>query len=187
MKSILRKIFGRAQVEKQSGCKADKPLDERFASRFTENGGRFLYCENRQKALTYFQNIRLACNWTHFNCPARDLASWLKTLGLSPQNPRVAEANLMYCECMVASKGSIILSSHQTFGKRLAELSDNYVIVGKVDQIVNSISDGLRLIKSRKSGNIPSNITSITGRDVGQELGENLGVPKNIYLLLVEN
>ena len=187
MKSILRKIFGQAQAEETSGCKGNKPLDERFASHFTAHGGRFLYCENRRKALAYFQNIRLENNWTHFNCPDRDLASWLKTLGLSPRDSRVAEANLMHCECMVARKGSILLSSHQTLGKRLTELSDNYVIVGKVDQIVDSISDGLCFIKSRKSGNIPSNITAINGKRVGRELDEDLGVPKNIYLLLVEN
>lgn len=196
MKSVFKKLFGQGETPKQAQGSGDepldfgsepKPLDERFASNFTSNGGCFLYCENQQKALEYFKRILAENSWASFNCPERDLATWLSTLNLSPRNSGDAEANLMYCECMVARKGSVVLSSHQTFGKKLSDLPDNYVIVGKVDQLVDTVSDGLRFIKAHKSGNIPSGITSITGKKAGQAISEDLSIPKNIYLLLIEN
>ena len=194
MKSLFKKIFGQSEVQQPTADESDSHvrrspqlLDERFASNFVGNGGRFLYCEDRRRALEYFQRIAVENGWQSFNCPERDLGAWLQTLKLSSQYARAVEANLMYCECMVACQGSIILSSHQTFGKKLTDLPDNYVIIGKVDQLVDSVSDALRYIKAHKSGNIPSGITSITGRGAPQAIGTPTSLLKNVYLLLLEN
>jgi L-lactate utilization protein LutB len=96
---------------------------------------------------------------------------------------------LSTCESLVANNGSILLSSNQIKEKKLKELPPNFVIFATTSQLVDTISEGLRIIKSQSSKHIPSNITTIQDFETDKEkdfmsYGSST---KNLYLLLLED
>src|SRR5690606_10971555 len=76
---------------------------------------------------------------------------------------------LSTCESLVAINGSILLSSNQVKEKKLKELPSNFIIFATTSQFVESISEGLRIIKSQSSGYIPSNTTTIQNFEIEKE------------------
>ncbi len=96
---------------------------------------------------------------------------------------------LTKCESLIATNGSILLSSNQIKEKKLKELPFNVIIFATTSQIVDTISEGLRIIKNQSSGSIPSNITTIQDFETEKEkdfmsYGSST---KNLYLLLLED
>jgi hypothetical protein len=96
---------------------------------------------------------------------------------------------LSTCESLVSNNGSILLSSNQIKEKKLNELPANFIIFATTSQIVDTISEGLRIIKNQSSGSIPTNITTIQDFETDKEkdfmsYGSST---KNLYLLLLED
>jgi len=96
---------------------------------------------------------------------------------------------LSKCESLIATNGSILLSSNQIKEKKLKELPFNVIILATTSQIVDTISEGLRIIKNQSSSYIPSNITTIQDFETEKEkdfmsYGSST---KNLYLLLLED
>ena len=93
------------------------------------------------------------------------------------------------CESLVANNGSILLSSNQIKEKKLYELPSDFIIFATTSQLVDNISEGLRIIKNKSKKHIPSNITTIQDFENDKEKDfMNYGSStKNLYLLLLED
>jgi len=66
----------------------------------------------------------------------------------------------------------------------------NIVVFGTTSQIVNAIGEGLRLIKNRNAGHIPTNITTIKNFEAKTDEKDFMtygSSTKNLYLLLLED
>ena len=91
------------------------------------------------------------------------------------------------CENLIASDGSILISSNQINEKKLNEFPDNLIILSDTMKFKNTISEGLSEIKS-KSKKIPTNITTIKNFNVIKEDKDFLSYgtsSKNLYLILL--
>ena len=80
-------------------------------------------------------------------------------------------------------------SSNQIAEKKLHELPSNFVIYATTSQMVESIGEGLRGIKSKNREKIPTNITTIKHFKTAEDkdfltYGSS---SKNLYLLLLED
>ena len=73
--------------------------------------------------------------------------------------------------------------------KKLNELPTNIVVFATTSQLVETISEGLRLIKSKSDKFIPSNITTIQDfeSDEEKDFMSYGSSTKNLYLLLLED
>ena len=74
--------------------------------------------------------------------------------------------------------------------KKLKELPQNLVIFATTSQIVNSIGEGLRGIKKKNTGQIPTNITTIKNFEPKEGVKDFMSYgssAKNLYLLLLED
>ena len=167
------------------------PIDEKFTYNFKKNGGKFLYCENIQEVLEAFDNILLENDWYERKtfCTEPELIKQFDGFNLEFVTDVNASLFLANCEALVAQNGSILLSSNQIKEKKLNELPINFIIMAKTSQLVENISEGLRIIKGRSRGRIPSNITTIKDFESKQEkdfmsYGSST---KNLYLLLLED
>ena len=167
------------------------PIDEKFTYNFNKNGGKFLYCENVSEILEAFDNILLENDWyeTEVFCVNEQLTSRFNGFNLTFTKKEKATFFLSTCESLVANNGSILLSSNQMKEKKLHELPDNAIIFGTTSQLVETISEGLRIIKNQSQGKIPSNITTIKDFESKKEkdfmsYGSST---KNLYLLLLED
>ena len=96
---------------------------------------------------------------------------------------------LSTCESLVANNGSILLCSNQIKEKKLNELPSNFVIFATTSQLVDTISEGLRIIKNQSRNYIPSNITTIQDfeSDKEKDFMSYGSSTKNLYLLLLED
>lgn len=167
------------------------PTDERFMLNFKNNGGKFLYCEDEQEVLEAFDNILLENDWYEKEscCFDPNLKDRFQGFNLTFNKSENAAFFLATCEFLVANDGSILISSNQIKERKLGELPPNFIIISSTSQLVDTISEGLRGIKSRNRQRIPSNITTIKTFGPQQE-GDFMSYgssSKNLYLLLLED
>ena len=167
------------------------PVDERFMLHFKKNGGKFIYCENLEEVKEQFENILEENDWfeTEVMCFEPKLFNLLDDNRLEytkPQNPKFLFAS---CENLIAEEGSVFLSSNQLKQNKPSQLPVNIVILATTSQIIESTSDGLRLIKKKYDKDYPTNITTIKYFDKAKEEDflQYGSTPKNLYLLLLED
>ena len=200
--SLFRKIFGlkpdQCTEEIKSGDRGKYmpeiklPIDEKFTINFKANGGKFLYCENLNEIYQTLQHIIDENNWQHEEALIYDdnLKDKFKSAQLKPtKNSGDATFFLTTCENLIANDGSLLISSKQIFEKKLPELPINFIVFATTSQIVETIGEGLRGIKSKNRQKIPTNITTIKHFKSGDEkdflsYGSSA---KNLYLLLLED
>lgn len=164
---------------------SNDPVDVLFAKNFNAGGGQFFYCENEQEALESLKEIIENEQIDEIICFEDKLQSYLNRLNVK-YTPSITNAEFSFIECeyLVAYDGAIMLSSHQTSGRKLNEFPDNFIIFAKPKQLVSNISEALQRLKSSKGENLPSNITSIRGKNMHNF--DSSPNAKNIFLLLVE-
>lgn len=197
--SLFRKIFGSSNdasdEENQSEYNAPKPsnlpIDDLFTFNFKKNGGKFIYCENLNEVREQFENILEENDWFESEalCFEPKLYNLLDENKLSYTNPTEPKFFFASCENLIADEGSVLFSSNQIKQKKPNELPDNIVILATTSQILESKSDGLRVIKKKYDKDYPTNITTIKYFEKVQE--EDFltygSCAKNLYLLLLED
>ncbi|MFN5461044.1 MAG: lactate utilization protein C, partial [Bacteroidota bacterium] len=103
----------------------------------------------------------------------------------------VNKISITLCECLVASTGSILISSAQEISTRLTVNCKIHIVIAFTSQIVNTISDSLQYIEKKYLNNQPRQLTYITGAsktaDIEQQLVYGAHGPKEIFCFLIEN
>lgn len=200
--NLFKKIFGSKTQQSKNDMKSDDrgkympelklPIDEKFTINFKANGGKFLYCDTLNEVFDNFANIIDENNWTEKPVLIIDnnLTEKFKSCNILPTK-NIVEATYTFitCESLIATDGSLLISSNQIAGEKLPELPDNFIVFATTSQIVDTIGEGLRGIKSKNKQKIPSNITTIKHFKSGDEkdfmsYGSSA---KNLYLLLLED
>ena len=195
--NFFSKFFNKSSSKEESKSPESKFLpkkkaviEERFILKFIENGGKFLYCENLDEVQENFDLILAENEW--INQDLLMIKSELKKeFNLNNNFSSSLEETKCFvtdCENLIASDGSILISSNQINEKKLNEFPDNLIILSDTMKLKNTISEGLSEIKS-KSKNIPTNITTIKNFNVikGDKDFLSYGTSsKNLYLILLE-
>lgn len=168
------------------------PADEKFMMNFKNNGGKFIYCENWNEILEAFDNILLENDWYEQDvfCYNQHLMKKFDGFNLNFVQKQKAQFLLSTCEALIAHTGAIMLSSNQIKEKKLTDLPYHVIVFATTSQIVESLSEGLRIINSQRSGNIPSNISTIQHFEDKKEKEDFMSYgssTKNLYLLLMED
>lgn len=198
--SLFRKIFGggndSSNEENQNefnNLQSDMsaPADEKFTYNFKKNGGKFLYCENLDEVREQFENILEENDWFESDamCFEPRLYSMLDENKLNYSKPENPKFLLSSCENLIADEGSVLLSSNQIKQFKPHELPVNIVILATTSQILESKSDGLRVIKKKYDKDYPTNITTIKYFEKAKEEDflQYGSTAKNLYLLLLED
>jgi len=168
------------------------PLDEMFTINFKANGGKFLYCDDLNEVFENFNNIVEENSWTDKKVLIIDdnISQKFKKCNLNPvKKTKDAAYFLTTCESLVANDGSLLICSSQIAAKKLQELPFNFIVFATTSQIVDTIGEGLRIIKSKNKQKIPTNITTIKhfkSSDEKDFLSYGSSA-KNLYLLLLED
>ncbi|GGK26504.1 hypothetical protein GCM10007962_21020 [Yeosuana aromativorans] len=200
--SLFRKIFGSKSDNKEEELKSNErgkympeiklPIDEKFTINFKANGGKFLYCEDLDEIFESLQNIIDENSWGDKKAYFFDqnLKDRFKNVDLLTTD-RVSESTFFIttCENLIANDGSLLISSNQIAEKKLIELPSNFIVFATTSQMVETIGEGLRGIKSKNKQKIPTNITTIKHFKSSEEkdflsYGSS---SKNLYLLLLED
>lgn len=170
------------------------PLDERFTIRYTENGGKFIFCESFDEVLDGLRSILAENEWQNqmLYCLNPRIEERFEDLLFFTDDRNDSNVFFTTCELLIAQNGSILFCSHQIKGKRLSDLPDNFIVFATSSQLVDSLNDGLARIQQRYEKNIPDNITTVNNFQKPDEPKDNSFLtyghrPKNVYLLLLED
>lgn len=197
---LLESLFGKRfkndkskKEEEQSRYAPQKelPVDEKFMINFKNNGGKFIYCLDEREVKNNFYYILNENSWgKEICCFDRELKALFAGFELDFTGDLNADVCLLPCEFLIANTGSLLLTSNQIGEKKLAQLPQDFVVLAKTSQIVDTPSDALQIINSRRQ-NLPSNITTIKNFVAQADKEEHFmnygSVAKNLYLLLLED
>lgn len=170
-----------------------EPVDLVFVKKFTNAGGKFLYCEKEEEAYEFLRSIQTEASVNSISCLNSNLQSILKNAGIKYESESSGNEDAYCCSCeyLISFNGGLMISENQTHGKKLKELPEIFIVIAQTSQIVENLRSGLTGIRSKYKDSIPSNITTIKGpndnKDEANDLASGTACIKNIYLLLIED
>ena len=166
-------------------------VDEMFMNNFINNGGKFIYCENKEELLENLKLVLKEENLNGENIYSHDIdrdKSFFNLDELKFSSSKAENLLIANCEFLIASDGSVLVCSNQVGEGQLSDLPHNFIIYAKTSQILETISESLQLIK-KKHNSIPTSITSLkTFKEKDEVDYLSYGsTQKNLYLLLLED
>ena len=172
---------------------SDKGLDIAFATQFAASDGKFIYCENTTDFVNSFESVAQENDWNNIHVLEPSIQKLLKEVGMrfnsEESEMEKMDAGITYCEYLIARSGSIILSSRQVSGRRMAAFPPAHIVIGYSSQIVMHVKEALNGMKQRYP-KLPSLITTITGpsrtADIEKTLILGAHGPKEVYVFLLD-
>ena len=202
MKKFIKSFFNNPSIDNQEEVESGKympkkedPIEQRFSFKFTQNGGKFLYCENKSECDDFFSKILEENNWKDveilcYDDPLLELFSNKSELIVSKTNLN-SKFFLTTCEFLVAKDGSLLICAEQIKSHKVSDLPQNFIVFAKISQFTETLSLGLNGIKSKYPQNLPTNITTIKNFNSDENENTNFltygSSAKNLYLLLLED
>lgn len=194
--NFLKKIFNISnESPKENLANAQEiilSLDDSFVHNFLEKGGKFLYCTKKKEIADHLENILLENNWKELVCIDKNIAKIAnkKQVNLK-EDINYSAPFFTSCEHLIADNGDILFSSNQLRSKKIASLSDHFIVFATTSQLVKNMGEGLTGIKTNFKGNIPTNISAIKNYTINKKddnfLNYGNNNSKNLYLLLFED
>ena len=191
--NFFKKSSPKKEIKKSEGKflpKKKAVIEERFILKFIDNGGKFIYCETIEELQENFNLILDENEWTSEDVLIinSDLKKRYNLSNLFSSSLEETKCFVTDCENLIASDGSVLISSNQIHEKKLSEFPESLIIISDTRKLKNNISEGLSEIKSN-SKRIPTNITTIKNFNKTQEDKNFLSYgtsSKNLYLILLE-
>ena len=191
--NFFKKSSSKEEIKKSESKflpKKKAVIEERFILKFIDNGGKFIYCETIEELQENFNLILDENEWTSEDVLIinSDLKKRYNLSNLFSSSLEETKCFVTDCENLIASDGSVLISSNQIHEKKLSEFPESLIIISDTRKLKNSISEGLSEIKSN-SESIPTNITTIKNFNKTNEDKNFLSYgtsSKNLYLILLE-
>ncbi len=173
---------------------AETDLDIRFATKFVEANGKFVFCETMKDAIENLKMLKEDQGWAHVFCWENEIkdafcdSNFQKGLiGYTIEN---SDAAVSLCEYLAADTGTIILNPKQASRRRLSCFPKTHIIITDVAHLAPSEADALDRFKQLNKGELPSVIklgTCNTGHFYDkQRLILNADGTEDIYVFLVD-
>ncbi len=174
---------------------SEEPLEIQFAQNFTALNGKFVFCENEAEFIENFDFIAKDNEWKNLFCVEPKIKELLTkgkiAFSDTEENFLQTDIGLTFCECLIARTGSVMISSKQASGRRLAVYPNFHIVIAYSSQLVNHVKDGLKFIKEKYNTALPSMITTISGpsktADIEKTLIQGAHGPKEIFVFLIDD
>ncbi len=171
------------------------PDIETFAINFTNNEGRFIYCENSEDFHKKLKEVAKKVGWKYVYCWHKTLVSFLQQKDF--RNCKIghrldkAHAGLTPCESLIMDTGSILYSSALQSGRSLAILPPVWLVIASSQHVVTSLSQAFKNLQTKYPDGFPSMLNLVSGHAYTQSIGmkkikAGMG-PQEIYLFYVED
>jgi L-lactate dehydrogenase complex protein LldG len=172
----------------------ESDLDIRFATKFIEAGGKFVFCETIKQAVDDLKQLKEEKGWSHIFCWENEIkdafcdSNFQKgQIGFTIEN---SDAAVSLCEFLAADAGTIILNPKQASRRRLTCFPKTHIIITDIAHLAPLEADALDRFKQKNKGELPSVVklgTCNTGHFYDkQRLILNADGPEDIYVFLVD-
>lgn len=173
----------------------DPDLSVTFAQNFIKNKGIFFFCENEKEFAGAFKAFIRETGISSVHVREASLIKILTESSVpftsSEYDFENSDAGVTSCESLIARTGSIITTSANASGRSIGIYPPLHVVVAYTSQITAEIDQGLRTIKNKYKGNIPSMICMETGpsrtADIEKTLVLGAHGPKELILFLIDD
>ena len=163
-----------------------------FAQNLLLQNGNFIYCENETEAFQQLRNLFESNQWSNPVFEEEEIFYYFQKSRLNDfqeknSNKQIA---ITLCECLVASTGSVAISSSQNCNIRAFIENEIHIVFAFTWQIVPNISDALLFIQKKYPNNQSRQITFISGpsrtADIEQQIVFGAHGPKELYVFLLD-
>ena len=137
------------EVEPEPVTYTDDELDIAFADRFTQAGGKFVYCETMGDLVAQFRDLMADQGWSSAFSWEPRLINLFEDRGVDEdvienQVEHRADIALSFCQALIAANGSILLSKEQATRRTLNVFPSVHVIVADVGQLRRDVPEALQ-------------------------------------------
>jgi len=172
----------------------EKDLDIRFATKFIQAQGKFIFCESMKEAIEGLRMLKAERNWSHVFCWENEVKDAFcdnnfqkGVIGYTIEN---SDAAISLCESLVADEGTIILNPKQASRRRLHCFPKTHIIITDVAHLIGSEAEGLEKFYALNKGELPS-IIKLGSCNNGhfydkQRLILNAEGPEDVYVFLID-
>jgi L-lactate dehydrogenase complex protein LldG len=173
---------------------SDNELDIRFATKFIDAGGKFLFCESMKEAVETLKMLKEDHGWEHIFAWENEVkdafaaSSFQKgVVGFTIEN---SDAAISLCETLIADEGIVILNPKQASRRRLPCFPKTHVLLADVTTLIGSEAEGLEKFYKKHKGELPSFI-KLNHCNEGhfydkQRLILNAEGPEDVYVILID-
>jgi L-lactate utilization protein LutB len=163
------------------------PDDVTFAKVFTNNGGKFFYCNDQEDFYSNFKQLLEESGWKYPYCSNDTLKDILIPTELNfEEDYQKADSSISTCEFLIAFNGSVMVSGEQTKNLKIEQLPEALVVVAYTSQIVKNIGEGLRGIQTKYGKSRPALVTTIRTKDSITTMSDS-DRAKDLYIFLIED
>lgn len=166
-----------------------------FAVNLNEASGTFIYCENENAVIENMLTIAEQQKWTNLYSVDESILSMLQnsTLKLESKAEQFNDlkVGITRCDFLIARFGSVMVSSALSSGRRMFVYPETHIVIAKASQVVVELKDALIGMKTKYAGNLPSQITVITGpsrtADIEKTLVMGAHGPKELFVFMIDD
>lgn len=172
----------------------EKDLDIRFATSYTQAGGKFVFCENIKDAVQNLRELKMAHNWNHVFCWENEIKDAFCDnnfqKGAIGYTIETSAAAISLCESLVADDGTIIMNPKQASRRRLHCFPKTHIILADISRLAGTEAEGLEKFYALNKGELPS-IIKLGSCNSGhfydkQRLILNSEGTEDVYVFLVD-
>ena len=172
-----------------------EPLDVNFAQELVKVSGKFVYCESEDEFTTLLKQFILEKDWPVLFCMDPVVQNVLRVAGIpfvSRQEDFLeSKIGITRCEYLIARLGTIMVSSHQSPGRKISVYPDIHLVLGYTSQLVPDLKHAFSAIRKKYQHNYPSMISLITGpsrtADIEKTLVLGAHGPRELFVFLIDD
>lgn len=166
-----------------------------FAKNMDQSEGYFIYCEDDTELVQSIKTVIYERNFAPIftNDPKIELLFTKTDISYihQPEDLEKARVVVSFCDCLIARYGSVLLTSSMPCGAVGNVFPDVRFIIAFSDQLVENISDSIKVLKEKYGNELPSIITYLTGpsRTNAIDLKPIIGVhgTRELYVFYLNN
>ena len=149
-----------AAIHHTDDARHGEDLDILFASMLIEKGGKFIFCETINDAVTEVRALADEMKWAHVFCWENEIKDAFcennfqkGAIGFTIENSNAA---MCLCETLVADTGSLILSPKQASRRRLPVFPKVQIFIADTSQIAGDLNKAVDMFNIKNRGELPS-------------------------------
>jgi L-lactate dehydrogenase complex protein LldG len=169
-------------------------LLQTFRKNLEDVNGHVTFVSGITELVNEISGLLTANKWDEILCPEGNLRKILKSGGFPFEMKEYlsegTEVVISGCEYLVASLGSVLVSSAQAGSRRMFVYPPVHIVVARQSQVVETLETAYSLTIEKYGQQLPSLITVITGpsrtADIEKTLILGAHGPKSLHVIILE-
>ncbi len=178
---------------KQDSVEEDLPVEVKFATEFSERGGKFVYCETIDELKASLGSLMDSMEWDRVFLWEDEVKTLVANnkyqknpLGFNMEQSDVA---ISFCEFLVADDASVIFSPYQASQRGLQVFPENQIVIAKPSQVLESMEQAVESFEAMYKDQLPSALNldpEVKSRTISGKLVLSCGGTRDVIVFLCE-